>query len=613
MPDYGHTKAVGLSRNNKYMGFTNTTPLSKSIKQQLLANLRVVKRQAIIGLVLTVTGQIILYTLIPLGLSATIALVTSGYTFSSGPALWWLIGGMALAVLIDSTLINSHAFRTYGAARNNLRAHVERDAFNKLTRKDYNFFANERVGGLTSHYIGYVEGHAALMDLVSLELLVLSVSYTVSLIIIGITAPVLLPALLVLTFIVIWHTARALKKRAHLRTARKHETSAMRGDVADSFGNYLLFKVFAREEHERQIANSHSHAIKKMFIKEFDILAHEGSIRIFIVYTFQLATLVSAIYFFQEGYISLVILIFTMTYLIRTANDMFKVGPLIRQFEQALLDISPMAEILAKPDLVQDKSAAPQLAVTRGEIAIHNMSFAYQEESKDTDVFRSLTLKIPGGQRVGLVGPSGGGKTTITKLLLRFTDVQSGDICIDDQNIAEVTQDSLRSHISYVPQEPFLFHRTVRDNIAYGKLDATDAEIISAATKAHAYDFIERLPNGLDTLVGERGVKLSGGQKQRIAIARAILKDAPILVLDEATSALDSESEKLIQSSLNELMKNRTSIVIAHRLSTIAKLDRIIVLDRGKITEDGTHTELLKQNGTYARLWSHQSGGFIED
>jgi len=595
------------------MGFTNTTPLSKSIKHQLIENFRVVKRQAIIGLALTITSQIILYTLIPLGLSATIALVTSGHTFSSGPELWWLIGGMALAVLLNSTLINPRAFRIYGAARNNLRAHVERDAFNKLTRKDYDFFANERVGGLTSHYIGYVEGHATLMDLVSLEVLVLVVSYAVSLIIIAFTAPILIPALLALSFLVVWHTARALKKRAHLRTARKHETAAMRGDVADSFGNYLLFKVFAREKYERNIANTHSTAIKNMLFDEFDILAREGSIRIFIVYMFQLATLASAIYFFQEGYISLVILIFTMTYLIRTANDMFKVGPMIRQFEQALLDISPMAEILAKPDLVLDKPHAPALTVSRGEISIQDMTFAYLEESKDTQVFSSMTLKIPGGQRVGLVGPSGGGKTTITKLLLRFTDIQSGSICIDGQDIAGVTQDSLRSRISYVPQEPFLFHRTVRDNIAYGKLDAMDAEIISAAKKAHAYDFIQQLPQGLDTLVGERGVKLSGGQKQRIAIARAILKDAPILILDEATSALDSESEKLIQSSLNELMKSRTSLVIAHRLSTISKLDRIIVLDDGKIIEDGTHSELLKHDGMYARLWSHQSGGFIED
>ena len=211
------------------------------------------------------------------------------------------------------------------------------------------------------------------------------------------------------------------------------------------------------------------------------------------------------------------------------------------------------------------------------------------------------------------MGSSVSGKTTLTKLLLRLADIDSGEILIDKQNIAEVTQESLHESIAYVPQEPLLFHRSIRENIAYTRPEASDEEIREAAKKASALEFIEGLKDGFDTLVGERGVKLSGGQRQRIAIARAILKDAPILVLDEATSALDSESEKLIQASLETLMKGRTSIVIAHRLSTIAKLDRIIVLSDGKITEDATHDKLLAMKGDYAKLWKHQSGGFIED
>jgi len=212
-----------------------------------------------------------------------------------------------------------------------------------------------------------------------------------------------------------------------------------------------------------------------------------------------------------------------------------------------------------------------------------------------------------------LVGHSGSGKTSLTKLLLRFRDVDGGEIAIDGQNIVEISQNDLREAISYVPQEPMLFHRSIRENIAYGKSGITDEEIAEAARKAHALEFIQKMPKGFETLVGERGVKLSGGQRQRVAIARTILKDAPILLLDEATSALDSESEILIQDALWKMMQGRTAIVIAHRLSTVQKMDKIIVLHDGKIIEQGSHKELLTRKGAYAKLWAHQSGGFIED
>ena len=224
-----------------------------------------------------------------------------------------------------------------------------------------------------------------------------------------------------------------------------------------------------------------------------------------------------------------------------------------------------------------------------------------------------FNLEIPKQQKVGLVGPSGGGKTTITKLLLRFIDPQTGNILFDGQNISNVTQKSLREAVSYVPQEPLLFHRSLFENIAYSNDEATEADVIRAAKIAHADDFINQLSDKYNTLVGERGIKLSGGQRQRVAIARALLKKAPILILDEATSALDSESEKYIQEGLWKLMENKTAIVIAHRLSTIKHLDRIIVLDNGKIVQDGTHNELIKQTGLYAKLWNHQSGTNTKD
>jgi ATP-binding cassette subfamily B protein len=241
------------------------------------------------------------------------------------------------------------------------------------------------------------------------------------------------------------------------------------------------------------------------------------------------------------------------------------------------------------------------------------VGFQYSDTDSNEKVFEGLQLHIKAGEKLGLVGPSGGGKSTITKLLLRFEDVQEGAIEIDGQNIASVTQQSLRRAIAYVPQESLLFHRTIEENIAYGHLPSSHEAVVRAAKQAYAHDFVMGLPNGYDTIVGERGVKLSGGQRQRIAIARAMLKDSPIILLDEATSALDSESEKVIQEALKELLERRTAIVIAHRLSTIQRMDRIVVLDKGKIVEDGTHAALLKKKGLYAALWAHQSGGFLED
>jgi ATP-binding cassette subfamily B protein len=310
--------------------------------------------------------------------------------------------------------------------------------------------------------------------------------------------------------------------------------------------------------------------------------------------------------------LSLAALIFTVTYLGRLASSLFEITPIIRNLEQAFIDAADITEILDVTAEVKDIPRAAALKVNGGAIDFNMIDFAYKDSESDS-VIKSLSLSIAAGERVGLAGPSGGGKTTLSKLVLRFADLQGGSITIDGQDISQVSQDSLHRAIAYVPQEAYLFHRSLRENIAYGNPAATDEQIMAAVKQANASEFIDKLPKGLDTIVGERGVKLSGGQRQRIAIARAILKDAPILVLDEATSALDSESEKLIQEALIKLMKGRTSIVIAHRLSTIAKLDRIVVLANGEIAEQGTHTELLEAKGTYARLWGHQSGGFIED
>ncbi|MEZ4870691.1 MAG: ABC transporter ATP-binding protein [Bdellovibrionales bacterium] len=278
------------------------------------------------------------------------------------------------------------------------------------------------------------------------------------------------------------------------------------------------------------------------------------------------------------------------------------------EFFEYLGNISDGVKLLIRPLEITDKVDAKPLVCTNGEVEFRDVCFSYSEGKT---VFKNLNVKIEPGQKVGLVGYSGSGKTTFVNLILRLFDLQSGGIFLDNQKISDHTQDSLRSIISMIPQDPMLFHRSLRENIRYGKPNATDAEIERAAKQARAHDFILETEKGYESLVGERGVKLSGGQRQRIAITRAILKDSPILIMDEATSSLDSVTEKTIQETLDILMQNKTVIVVAHRLSTISHLDRILVFDDGKIIEDGSHNELINMNGHYAHLWSMQVGGFL--
>ena len=290
-------------------------------------------------------------------------------------------------------------------------------------------------------------------------------------------------------------------------------------------------------------------------------------------------------------------------------NQIWNLGRIIRRTYESMADAKEMVAILNTPHEIKDSSQAKILKVKNGAITFKNVKFGYRANHLVLDKFN---LTIAPREKVALVGPSGAGKSTVTKLLLRFHDINSGQIKIDDFDISKVTQESLRQNIAVVPQEPTLFHRSLLENIRYGRLQAADEEVIAAAQKARCHHFIERLPDGYGTLVGERGIKLSSGERQRVAIARAILKNAPILLLDEATSSLDSESEALIQEALTELMQSKTAVAIAHRLSTILKMDRIVVIDKNRVVDAGTHAELMEKDGLYRKLWQIQSSGFIE-
>lgn len=384
------------------------------------------------------------------------------------------------------------------------------------------------------------------------------------------------------------------------------------GRLADILGNIAAVKSFAAEKQELQDFKQEGEDVLAKGQLVINTIAKAETYYSGVTTSMGFSAVLAAIFIATSYNVDIALVYVMLAYTLMITYRVWDFKAVMRDISGSFSDASEMINILyTKPDIADVKDPE-KLRITKGVIDFKNVSFAHND-AVDNTLFKDFSLHINSGERIGLIGHSGSGKTTFTKLLLRFANLEKGGIGIDGQDISKVLQTDLRSVISYVPQEPILFHRSIRENIAYGTPGASNANITTAATKAHTLEFIEKLPRGFDTLVGERGVKLSGGQRQRIAIARAILKDAPILVLDEATSALDSESERVIQAALGELMKGRTTIVIAHRLSTIQKMDRIVVLEHGKIVEEGTHKELLAKKNLYAQLWKHQSGGFIDE
>lgn len=518
---------------------------------------------------------------------------------------------LAASVGLVGVTLNFIGFQAMTFHESRVTSHLRDGVFDTLINKDLRFFVNEKVGGLTSKYIDFVRSHVYIQDLLIIRTIGLVLSLITGLVLIGIQSWLISGVLMLLIIALIFEVKFTLRYREPLRKQRRELRSEIHGKVADSLTNSLVVKTFAAEDRESDSLHALNKRFTQVYWKDIGFLTREGSIRILVLVIVQIVAVSLSASMVMRGEVNVSTAIFILTYLQLVGSQLFAIGDLLNGYEEALLEASPMTAILLNATTVNDAPEARTLHITHPSIDLTHVSYRYNDGGQN--VLDDVSLSIPAGQKVGLVGHSGAGKTTITHLLLRFSDVTSGSISIDGHDIRDVTQKSLREHIAYVPQEPLLFHRSLRENIAYGKPKASDEEIRLAAKRANALEFIDALPEGLDTMVGERGVKLSGGQRQRIAIARALLKDAPILILDEATSALDSESEKLIQDSLKTLMEGRTSIVIAHRLSTIASLDRILLLDNGKVAEDGTHRELLAQHGTYAKLWKHQSGGFIEE
>ncbi len=544
--------------------------------------------------------------LLPYVLSQAVGTFGSG-NFGTVPSL---LTTAAILGLVGIGL-NLIGFQSMISHESGVRKDLTDDTLAQLLTKDQDFFANQKIGSLTGKFMDFINGFVGLQDLIIIQTIRFILSFGVGVALIFAHSILLGCIVLGLLIGLLIQVRISIHLRTPLRTARKDMISELNGTAADIITNNLTIKTFAHEAHEESTIGKLGEKYRQVYQKDFRWLSVEGSARLAAMSVVQIIAIAVIAHLLESKQMQLGAAIFTVAYLQRVATQIFSFGEIVNGYDRIFLQAAPMTEILMKTNRIVDAPDAKATSITRGALAFNNATYRYPDA--DEPVLRGLDLVIPAGQKVGVVGHSGAGKTTLTRLLLRFDDITDGSITIDGHELRDITQASLRHAISYVPQEPLLFHRSLRENIAYGKLDATDKEIRHATKLANALDFIEKLPQGFDTQVGERGVKLSGGQRQRIAIARAILKDAPVLILDEATSALDSESEKLIQDALATLMKGRTSLVIAHRLSTIAKLDRIIVLENGQVVEDGTHRKLLAQKGIYAKLWAHQSGGFIED
>lgn len=524
---------------------------------------------------------------------------------------WPLIGLYALAQLYGEmigwrlTLLATWTFET--AAQRNLYNRI----FSHLTNQSMNFHANRFGGSLVSQTNKMLGAFERFWDTIIFQL---TPSVASLLAAVSILSFVFWQYALILFILAIIFTATIIlgsRFMAKLNVYESQASTALTGRLADAVTNILAIKSHGHEEYESRKYDLLTEDWRRKSLANMWGFLKVSSVYSGLIMVLNVTALTAAVWATENGMISISVVYLAVTYTFTVARQLWEMNNIMRNFNRVVGDAYDMTEILNMPAEVVDNKNSEKAHISRGDIVLSDVTFAH--ETNGSPLFKNLSLHIKPGEKVGLIGHSGSGKTTLTKLLLRFVDIQSGSIRIDGQNITKLRQSELRSYIAYVPQEPVLFHRSLKDNIRYGQLASKKDAVQAAAKLAHAHEFISELPEAYETLVGERGVKLSGGQRQRIAIARAILKNAPILVLDEATSALDSESETLIQDALWSLMEGRTAIVIAHRLSTIQKMDRILVMEDGNIVEEGTHKELIRRNGLYASLWSHQSGGFIED
>jgi len=545
----------------------------------------------------------------PLYLKNFIDLLTkTGDVDNVAKQLYWV-----LFIILIIRLIQFVGFRviSFGTAyfESNIMADLYNHSFAKLHLHSFSFFNNNFVGSLVKRVGRFVRSFESITDRIVFS--VLGMIFEIGVILGVLFYRNFYLGIALLLWIVIYSLVNYIFILYKLKfdIARSEADSAVSGLLADSITNNANVKLFTGYQNEKKSFFETVNKFNKLQYFSWKLGGYFDAAQGFLSFVLEIGLLAIGINLWQKGLFTVGDFVLIQAYVISVLLNIWNFGRTLNHIYSDLSEASEMAEIISTPVEIADAPSAKDLLVTKGEIKFEHVSFNYH---KTRVVLSDFELVIKPGERVALVGPSGAGKSTIIKLLLRMHDVAGGKIEIDNQNIAKVKQESLWLNLSLVPQDPILFHRSLRENIRYGHFGATNEDIFAASKAAHCDEFIKNLPKGYDTFVGERGLKLSGGERQRVAIARAILKNAPILLLDEATSSLDSESEHLIQDALEKLMKNKTVVVVAHRLSTIMSADRIVVLDKGKICEIGNHNVLLKKkNGLYKKLWDLQAGGFI--
>jgi len=486
---------------------------------------------------------------------------------------------------------------------------IKQNAFDYLMKHSHSFFINNFSGALVQKVSRLYRSFDRLIDLIFFEIIPLCITLGGTILIVYFYQPVISIIMIIWVIcIIIVNTIFSKWKLKYdlLATEADSKTTAV---LADSISNYSAVNLFANLDNESDNFKKVSDNQASAQILSWNMSNIFYSTQGLLMMVAEFFVFYYALKLWKDGLLSIGTFILFQSYILSISYRMWGFGNLIKGIYESFADSKEMVVILKTPHEIQDAIDARELNVERGGIEFHKISFNFNNENS---LINDFSLSIGGGEKVAFIGPSGAGKSTLVKLILRTYDVSSGSIKVDGQDIKEVTQESLHKNISFVPQEPVLFHRTLMENIRYGRPEASDEEVIKAAKLAHCDEFIDKLPLKYETLVGERGIKLSGGERQRVAIARAMLKNAPILVLDEATSSLDSHSEALIQDALDKLMVGKTTIVIAHRLSTIRKMDRIVVIEAGKVREDGSHDKLLEnKDSLYKKLWNLQAGGFI--